>query len=68
VTVFDEDTPRELIAALEPDVLVKGGDYAGDALPGAADVRARGGRVVIVPLTPNQSTTAIVARIASLHD
>ena len=68
VAVFDEDTPRELIAALEPDVLVKGGDYDADTLPGAAEVRARGGRVVIVPLTPNQSTTAIVARIASGND
>jgi D-beta-D-heptose 7-phosphate kinase/D-beta-D-heptose 1-phosphate adenosyltransferase len=68
VVEFNEDTPRELIAAIEPDVLVKGGDYDADTLPGAAEVRARGGRVVIVPLTPNQSTTAIVARLASRND
>jgi D-beta-D-heptose 7-phosphate kinase/D-beta-D-heptose 1-phosphate adenosyltransferase len=63
VTVFDEDTPRELILVLEPDVLVKGGDYTAASLPGAAEVRARGGRVVIVPLTRGQSTTSIVSHI-----
>lgn len=63
VTIFDEDTPRELIGAIVPDVLVKGGDYAADTLPGAAEVRAAGGRVVIVPLTHGQSTTAIVNHI-----
>lgn len=65
VTMFDEDTPRELINALEPDVLVKGGDYVAESLPGAAEVRARGGRVVIVPLTTGKSTTSIVSRIRS---
>ncbi|HET7583271.1 MAG TPA: D-glycero-beta-D-manno-heptose 1-phosphate adenylyltransferase [Gemmatimonadaceae bacterium] len=63
VVIFDEDTPRELIRALRPDVLVKGGDYAPDTVVGADDVRARGGRVVIVPLTPGQSTTRIVERL-----
>jgi D-beta-D-heptose 7-phosphate kinase/D-beta-D-heptose 1-phosphate adenosyltransferase len=63
VTVFDEDTPRDLITALDPDVLVKGGDYDAATLPGAAEVRARGGRVVIVPLTAGQSTTAIITHI-----
>jgi len=60
VVLFEQDTPLELIRRLEPDVLVKGGDYAEDTVIGAADVRARGGRVVIVPLTPGQSTTSIV--------
>jgi len=63
VVVFDEDTPFELIRALQPDVLVKGGDYTEATVVGAAEVRARGGRVVIVPLTPGHSTTAIVEKL-----
>lgn len=60
VIVFDQDTPLELIELLQPDVLVKGGDYTESTIVGAAEVRARGGRVVVVPLTPGQSTTSIV--------
>jgi len=60
VVLFDEDTPRELIAALEPDVLVKGADWAEDAIVGADIVRARGGRVVRVPLEAGYSTTGIL--------
>lgn len=60
VVVFDEDTPLELIRALRPDVLVKGGDYAPDTVVGRDDVEQWGGRVVIVPLTPGHSTTSIV--------
>ncbi len=63
VVLFDDDTPRALVAALTPDVLVKGGDYAPDAVVGGDVVRARGGRVVIVPLTPGHSTTATVERL-----
>ncbi len=63
VVVFDQDTPLELIRALQPDVIVKGGDYSEASVVGASDVRARGGRVVIVPLTPGQSTTAIVEKL-----
>ena len=63
VVIFEQDTPLELIRVLEPDVLVKGGDYTEASVVGAPDVRARGGRVVIVPLTPGHSTTAIVERI-----
>ena len=63
VTLFDEDTPRELVAELQPDVLVKGGDYAEDEVAGADAVRERGGRVVIVPLVPGWSTSALAARI-----
>ena len=63
VTLFDEDTPADLIAELQPDFLVKGGDYTADELPGAGAVRARGGRVVIVPLLPGHSTSALVERI-----
>jgi len=63
VVTFDEDTPLELIQALAPDVLVKGGDYTEDTIVGAREVRARGGRVVVVPLTAGQSTTSIVERL-----
>ncbi|MDB4947631.1 MAG: cytidylyltransferase [Gemmatimonadetes bacterium] len=62
VTVFDEDTPRELIAALLPDVLVKGGDYTVDTVVGAREVIEAGGRVVIAPLVPGRSTTSILER------
>lgn len=60
--LFDEDTPRELIAALLPDVLVKGGDYRKEDIVGAAEVEAAGGRVVIAPLVPGRSSTAIIER------
>ncbi len=63
VTIFDEGTPRELIAELQPDVLVKGGDYSEDEVAGASAVRARGGSVEIVPLVPGCSTSALVRRI-----
>ena len=62
VVVFDEDTPLALVTALMPDVIVKGGDYAPDAVVGGAVVTARGGRVVIVPLTPGHSTTATIEK------
>jgi D-beta-D-heptose 7-phosphate kinase/D-beta-D-heptose 1-phosphate adenosyltransferase len=61
--VFDEDTPRDLIAAIQPDVLVKGADWAEDAIVGRDIVEARGGRVVRVPIEPGHSTTSIVRRI-----
>jgi D-beta-D-heptose 7-phosphate kinase/D-beta-D-heptose 1-phosphate adenosyltransferase len=60
VVVFDQDTPLELIERLRPDVLVKGGDYAEDTIVGASQVRSWGGSVVVVPLTPGQSTTNII--------
>jgi D-glycero-beta-D-manno-heptose 1-phosphate adenylyltransferase len=63
VVIFDEETPRELIAALQPDVLVKGADWAADAIVGRDIVEARGGRVVRVALEPGQSTSAILERI-----
>lgn len=63
VVVFDQDTPLELIRLLQPDVLVKGGDYTEATIVGAPDVRARGGDVVVVPLTPGHSTTATIARL-----
>ena len=63
VTVFDEDTPRELVAALLPDVLVKGGDYTRDTIVGAEEVEAAGGRVEVIPLVPGRSTTQILQRV-----
>jgi len=60
VVVFGEDTPAALVQALAPDVIVKGGDYRPETVVGAEVVRARGGRVVIIPLTPGQSTTSII--------
>lgn len=63
VTIFAEDTPLELIRALRPDVLVKGGDYSIETVVGAADVTARGGEVVIIPLTPGHSTTSTIHRL-----
>ncbi|HVF27383.1 MAG TPA: D-glycero-beta-D-manno-heptose 1-phosphate adenylyltransferase [Pyrinomonadaceae bacterium] len=63
VTVFDEDSPRALIAELLPDVLVKGGDYALDEIHGREEVEAAGGRVVALPFVEGISTTGIIERI-----
>jgi rfaE bifunctional protein nucleotidyltransferase chain/domain len=63
VVVFSEDTPLELVKLLEPDVIVKGGDYTEATIVGASEVKSRGGRVVVVPLTPGQSTTAIIGKL-----
>ena len=63
VVIFHQDTPLELIRLLEPDVLVKGGDYTEATIVGAPDVRARGGDVVVVPLTPGHSTTSTIATL-----
>ena len=65
VVVFDEETPQELIAALTPDVLVKGGDYAPDRVVGRDVVEKAGGKVVIVPLVPGHSSSEIVTRLAT---
>jgi D-glycero-beta-D-manno-heptose 1-phosphate adenylyltransferase len=66
VVIFDEDTPAEIIGALQPDVLVKGADWASDRIVGRDTVEARNGRVVRVPLEEGHSTTAIVERIRRL--
>jgi D-glycero-beta-D-manno-heptose 1-phosphate adenylyltransferase len=65
VTWFEEDTPLALIERLEPDVLVKGGDWAVDRIVGAQAVLARGGRVVSIPFEHERSTTALLQRIRS---
>ena len=64
VTIFAEATPRELIAALLPDVLVKGGDWGPDQIVGREEVEAAGGRVVVVPYLEGFSTSALIAKIA----
>lgn len=65
VTLFDEDTPAELIAALLPDVLVKGGDYAPENVVGRDIVEARGGRLVLLPFVQGRSTTGILDSLRS---
>lgn len=63
VVIFDAPTPREVIARLLPDILVKGGDWPGDQIVGREEVEAAGGRVVPIPLAPGYSTTNLVQRI-----
>jgi D-beta-D-heptose 7-phosphate kinase / D-beta-D-heptose 1-phosphate adenosyltransferase len=65
VVLFEEDTPLELIRAVKPDVLVKGGDYIAESVVGYEDVTARGGRVEIVPTVEGFSTTNIVRKLQS---
>lgn len=66
VVIFDEPDPRTLIAGIQPDVLVKGGDWPIDQIVGRDIVQARGGRVMTIPLIPDVSTTSLVRRIQSL--
>jgi D-glycero-beta-D-manno-heptose 1-phosphate adenylyltransferase len=63
VVIFDEDTPAEIVAAVQPDILVKGADWAADQIVGRDTVEARGGRVVRVPVEQGYSTTTIVERV-----
>jgi rfaE bifunctional protein nucleotidyltransferase chain/domain len=64
VTFFDEDTPRELIAEVLPDILIKGADWA-HFIAGREEVEAAGGKVLALPLEPGYSTTGIVEEILS---
>lgn len=66
VTWFDDDTPLELIRLIQPDVLVKGGDWAVDRIVGNDLVQARGGRVVSIPFLHEKSTTALLEKIRAL--
>jgi rfaE bifunctional protein nucleotidyltransferase chain/domain len=63
VVIFDQDTPLELIQAIGPDVLVKGGDWKPEEIVGSADVKARGGEVRSLKLVDGFSTTALVEKI-----
>src|SRR5262245_24498304 len=67
VAIFHEDTPHDIISALQPDVLVKGADWAADAIIGRDIVEARGGRVVRIAVELGYSTTAIISRIRTLR-
>jgi D-beta-D-heptose 7-phosphate kinase/D-beta-D-heptose 1-phosphate adenosyltransferase len=66
VVIFGEDTPADIIKAIEPDILVKGADWAEDAIVGRDTVEARGGKVVRVPVEQGYSTTAIIDKIKRL--
>lgn len=68
VLIFDEATPHDVIGALQPDVLVKGADWAADAIVGRDIVEARGGRVVRMKVEDGFSTTSIVEKIRALPD
>jgi len=63
VVIFAEDTPHAIVSALQPDVLVKGADWAADAIVGRDVVEARGGRVERIALAPGYSTTALLERL-----
>jgi bifunctional ADP-heptose synthase (sugar kinase/adenylyltransferase) len=65
VTIFDEDTPHDAIARIQPDVLVKGADWAENSIVGRDIVEARGGTVVRMELAPGFSTTSLIERIRS---
>lgn len=65
VVVFDEETPYDLIVQVQPDVLVKGADWADDRIVGRDVIEARGGRVVRIPLSHGHSTTDLIARVRS---
>ena len=67
VTVFDEPTPREIISALLPDVLVKGGDWGIDAIIGREEVEAAGGKVMSLAFVEGCSTTDVIERIAERY-
>ena len=66
VTLFEEDTPLELIKAVMPDVIVKGGDYTVEQMIGAKEIIENGGRIVINPILEGFSTTGIIGKIRSL--
>lgn len=63
VVIFDESTPQRVVAALLPDVLVKGGDWPGNQIVGREEVEAAGGKVVLVEVVPGYSTTEILKKI-----
>ena len=63
VTIFDEDTPLELIKTIQPDILVKGQDYAPEQVVGKKEVEERGGKLVLVPFVEGKSTTNIIEKM-----
>jgi D-beta-D-heptose 7-phosphate kinase/D-beta-D-heptose 1-phosphate adenosyltransferase len=67
VTTFDEDTPLELITLLQPDILVKGGDWGVNTVVGKEVVEANGGKVVLIPYQEGLSTTGIIERVLATY-
>ena len=68
VVIFDEITPRKIITFLEPDILIKGGDYSFETIVGASEVNARGGEVLVFPSVPGYSTTRILEEEAKNNE
>lgn len=68
VVIFDQATPRETVAALLPDVLVKGGDWSSDRIIGREEVERAGGKVVSIPVLAGHSTSAMVEKIRKLGE
>lgn len=66
VVIFEEDTPLEIIKIIEPDVLIKGGDYTIETIVGATETTAAGGKVEVIPLVDGFSTTGIIERMRNL--
>ena len=66
VSIFDQDTPTDIIRRVQPDVLVKGADWPADQIVGRDTVEARGGRVILEPVEPGYATTAIIEKIRRL--
>ena len=67
VTIFDEDTPLQLIEYLEPHILVKGGDWSEDRVVGGRSVVEKGGHIQIIPFVEGKSTTNLIKKILSMH-
>ena len=63
IVMFDEETPYNLINYLQPDILVKGGDYKAENVIGADIVKAKGGEIIIIPLTEGFSTTGLIEKL-----
>ena len=68
VVIFEEDTPLDLINLIEPDVIVKGGDYTVEQIAGAKEVISNGGRVVINPIIEGYSTTNIIDKLKNFNN
>ena len=65
VSIFDDDTPADIIARVQPDILVKGADWPADQIVGRDTVEARGGRVILEPVEEGYSTTGLIERVRS---
>lgn len=68
IIVFDEDTPLNWIRKIQPDILVKGGDYVIEDIVGYEEVQTYGGRVLTIPLVEGKSTSSLITKILDLHD